>query len=66
MRSTHTPDAVVIGTGSNGVTAAAVLVAAGWDVTMLEADGRAAAVTASARRPSSRRSVPAAPHKLRC
>jgi choline dehydrogenase-like flavoprotein len=57
---------VVIGTGSNGVTAAAVLVAAGWYVTMLEADGRAAAVTASARRPSSRRSVPAAPHKLRC
>jgi choline dehydrogenase-like flavoprotein len=57
---------VVIGTGSNGVTAAAVLVAAGWDVTMLEADGRAAAVTAPTRRHSSRRPVPAAPHKLRC
>lgn len=62
-----TPDAVVIGTGRNGVTAAAALVAAGWDVTMLEADGRTTAVAASMRRLlPGRRSVSTAAHKLRC
>jgi phytoene dehydrogenase-like protein len=56
----------VIGTGRNGLTAAAALVAAGWDVTMLEADGRTTAVAASVRRPPRRPSAATAPHKLRC
>lgn len=62
----NTPDAVVIGTGRQGVTAAAALVAAGWDVTMLEADGRTAVAASVRRHHRGPRAVPTAPHKLRC
>jgi phytoene dehydrogenase-like protein len=44
----HTPDAVVVGGGHNGLVAANLLVDAGWDVLVLEATGHVGGAVRSA------------------